>query len=188
MGYGKTVCAGNVSVLDQKANSQNDDDLEIKLADIRNNFKRINSTTRWSRIEQKDIDGESAEGGEALYYYTNQGLEKMVVRYYGESGQLLQEYYLMDGQLSFVFEKDYDYNHPLYYDEKAMRENGDTQFFDFAQSRIQETRYYFSKNHLIDMLGCQKDEENGVKSFAQQEKDVLMDFKTQLRRIKAHQK
>lgn len=48
---------------------------------------------------------ESTEGGEAKYYYQKNKLEKIITRIFGESGQILTEYYLLNGQLSFVYEK-----------------------------------------------------------------------------------
>lgn len=129
--------------------------LKDRLKPIQANFKRINSITQWTAIKKKIIEGESAEGGEAAYYYKGNRLEKIMARHYGEMGQLLIEYYLMNGKLSFVFEKDYKYNRPLFYDVKAMKENNDTEAFDFEKSEIIETRNYFEKGNLIHIVNSQ---------------------------------
>lgn len=129
--------------------------LKNRLKPIQVNFKRINSITKWTSIKKKSIEGESAEGGEATYYYKNKRLEKIMARHYGETGQVLIEYYLLNGNLSFVFEKDYKYNRPLFYDEKAMKENNDTEAFDFEKSEITETRNYFEKGSLIHIVNSQ---------------------------------
>ncbi|MCT2560897.1 hypothetical protein [Chryseobacterium herbae] len=123
--------------------------LTDRLKPIRSNFKRINSITKWSSIKKKDIEGESAEGGEAVFYEQKGRLEKITERLFGETGQMLTEYYLLNGKLSFVFEKIYKYNRPLYYDVKAMKENNDTEAFDFEKSEIEENRGYFEKGKLI---------------------------------------
>lgn len=141
--------------------SLNEDDMDTneylknRLKHIQVNFKRINSITKWTSIKKKSIEGESAEGGEATYYYKNKRLEKIMARHYGETGQVLIEYYLLNGNLSFVFEKDYKYNRPLFYDEKAMKENNDTEAFDFEKSEITETRNYFEKGSLIHIVNSQ---------------------------------
>lgn len=129
--------------------------LKDRLKPIQANFKRINSITKWTSIKKKSIEGESAEGGEASFYYKNKRLEKIIARHYGETGQVLIEYYLLNGNLSFVFEKDYKYNRPLFYDQKTMKENNDTEFFDFEKSEITETRNYFEKGSLIHIVNSQ---------------------------------
>lgn len=129
--------------------------LKDRLKPIQANFKRINSITKWSSIKKKNIEGESAEGGEATYYYKNNRLEKVMARHYGETGQVLIEYYLLNGKLSFVFEKDYEYNRPLFYDKKAMKENNDTEAFDFEKSEITETRNYFESGSLLYIVNSQ---------------------------------
>ncbi|MBX3164180.1 MAG: hypothetical protein KF900_06830 [Bacteroidetes bacterium] len=122
---------------------------ELKL--IRQNFKRINSITNWTSIDTLQLS-ETAEGGEAKYYYQNGRLEKVITRYFGETGQLLTEYYLLNGQLSFVFEKSHEYNRPMYYDTTAMKENNDTEAFDFEKSEIKEDRSYFENGSLIHKI------------------------------------
>lgn len=129
--------------------------LKDRLKPIRSNFKRINSIKKWTTIQKRDIEGESAEGGEALFYEQKGKLEKITARLYGEMGQLFIEYYLLDGKLSFVFEKNYHYNRPLYYNEKAMKENNDTEVFDFKKSKITESRNYFEKGNLIYIINTE---------------------------------
>lgn len=129
--------------------------LKDRLKPIQANFKRINSITKWTSIKKKDMEGQSAEGGEATYYYKNNRLEKVMARHYGETGQALVEYYLLNGKLSFVFEKNYEYNRPLFYDKKAMKENNDMEAFDFEKSEITETRNYFEGGSLLHIVNSQ---------------------------------
>lgn len=121
------------------------------LRPIRENFKRINSITKWTTIQKEDLDAPS-EGGEATFYYLSGNLEKIISRYFGETFQLLTEYYLLNGQLSFVFEKTYRYNRPFYYDSTSMKENKDNEAFDFKKSEIIEDRSYFEKGKLIHKM------------------------------------
>jgi hypothetical protein len=138
----------------------NEDDLPVndyltdRLKPIRTNFKRINSITNWASIDTEEL-WESTEGGEAKFYYQNGQLEKIVARHYGETFQLLTEYYLLNGQLSFVFEKFYKYNRPFYWDTTAMKEYNDTEAFDFDKSEIIEDRSYFDNGKLIHQISNQ---------------------------------
>lgn len=156
--------------------------LKDRLKPIQYNFKRINSITNWTSIKKQNIEGESAEGGEATYYYKNKRLEKIMARHYGEMGQTLVEYYLLNGKLSFVFEKDYKYNRPLFYDVKAMKENNDTEAFDFEKSEIMETRNYFEKENLIHIVNSQDCGAPFSGSYmSEEEKSIKEDFKRLLK-------
>ena len=122
-----------------------------RLKRIRENFKRINSIDKWSSITKEEFN-ESTEGGEASFYYSNQILEKIITRHYGEMFQRLTEYYLLHGKLSFVVEKTIRYNGPIYYDSVAMKENDDDQSFNLDSSKIEEDRSYFENNKLIHQV------------------------------------
>lgn len=168
--------------------SLNEEDIEAneylkdRLKPIQANFKRINSIAKWTSIKKKSIEGESAEGGEATYYYKNNRLEKIMARHYGETGQSLIEYYLLNGKLSFVFEKDYQYNRPLFYDAKAMKENNDMEAFDFEKSEITETRNYFEGGSLLHIVNSQDCGAPFSRNYMkEQDKSLKDDFKRLLK-------
>lgn len=129
------------------------DYLKEELAPIRANFKRINSISLkdWSSVVQKELH-ESAEGGAATFYYWNSNLEKIVVRHFGETGQKLTEFYLLNHELSFVLERSYNYNRPIYWDSTHMKENNDTEVFDYEKSEIMEDRSYFIKGKMVHAI------------------------------------
>lgn len=128
--------------------------LQEQLRPIRANFKRINSTTRWTKTVRKTLS-ETGEGGYATFYYLGKQLEKIVSRQFGETFQQLNEYYLLKGQLSFVLERSYQYNRPIYYDSTAMKAQNDTEVFDIDQSEIEENRSYFSQDKLLHLVNNQ---------------------------------
>lgn len=128
--------------------------LTERLKPIRANFKRINSISNWTTIKTKDIL-ETTEGGEAKFYYLNGQIEKITIRHFGETFQLLTEYYLLKGQLSFVFAKSYKYKKPIYYDSISMKENNDTEVFDFEKSDVVEDRSYFDNGKLLHQINSQ---------------------------------
>lgn len=128
---------------------------EIKA--IKANFSRINSIKNWTKIKEVETD-DSADGGYINYYYYNDKLEKIVVQKFGESGQYLAEYYLLNNKLSFVFEQDTTYNFPLYWKE-----------FDDKKSKIEESRYYFEDRKLIHFIGKSK-------NYKTESENTLNDF------------
>lgn len=151
--------------------------LSPALLPVKANFKRINSIVTWTKIVKKDLEG-SAEGGEAVFYYSNGLLEKIAARYYGEGFQQLTEYYLLNGGLSFVFEKSLKYNRPVYYDSAAITSNNDDQVFDLKKSDLNEIRSYFSNGKLIRQINNLI---TGANRLAEQ-KRLMEDF-TELRKM-----
>ena len=115
-------------------------DLTSRLMPIKENFKRINTVESWTSIDVKSL-WESIEGGEIKYYYQNDILEKIVTRHYGEMFQRLTEYYLLNGQLSFVYVKHYRYY----------------KTFDFENSEIFEHRSYYENGDIIHHISDQGD-------------------------------
>lgn len=115
---------------------------------IRDNFQRINAIMKWGAVDTADVD-ESAEGGEILYYYHNDSLQKMVLNVYGETGKRIAEYYLLKGDLSFVIEKSETYNRPIYADSAAMKENNDTQVFDKSWSEIEVDSVFYDNDQMV---------------------------------------
>lgn len=150
----------DVSLLQDSFNEDNstiNEHLVEKLKPIQENFKRINLITDWSFIDKEEL-WETTEGGEARYYYQNEQLEKIVTHQFGETFQVITEYYLLNGQLSFAYRKLYIYNRPIYYDSTMMKENNDNEMFDFEKSEIVEDRLYFANRKLIHQVYKQSSE------------------------------
>lgn len=130
--------------------------LTEKLKPIRENFKRLNSIDKgnWSSLVTKELDGTN-EGGEVTYYHWNNELDKIVAKEYGQTFQVLTEYYFLNGKISFVFQKVLKYNRPVYHDSIAMKEMNDNEAFDITKSEIVEERNYFDKEKLIHQLSSE---------------------------------
>ncbi|HOF17176.1 MAG TPA: hypothetical protein PLF32_09350 [Bacteroidales bacterium] len=150
-------------------------DLKDRLKPIKANFKRINAISNWCSIETEEL-WETTEGGEAKFYYQKGILEKIVTHHYGETFQLLTEYYLLNGELSFVFAKHYQYNRHVYYDSTAMVENNDTEVFDVEKSKITEKRSYFENGKLFHQINQESDSPLTDDYLLQEEKEIKTYF------------
>ena len=126
------------------------EDLKKQLDPVLRNSKRINSIKNWT-IKTKSL-WETTDGGQAKFYYKNGKLEKITTHYLSETFQKLTVYHLENQKLSFVFDKYYQYNRPMYYDSIAMKSNNDTEVFDFNKAEITVNRYYFLDQKLIYQL------------------------------------
>lgn len=125
-----------------------------RLKPIRANFKRINEITEWTSVDKRKLN-QSTEGGAATYYFLQDTLLKVVAIHFGETGKNIQEFYTKNGQLSFVFEQQYQYNRPITWDSTAMKENNDTETFDINESEIIEDRNYYENGVLIRQINNQ---------------------------------
>lgn len=125
-----------------------------RLKPIRANFKRINEITEWTSVDKRKLN-QSTEGGAATYYFLQDTLLKVVAIHFGETGKNKKEFYTKNGQLSFVFEQQFQYNRPITWDSTAMQENNDTETFDIDKSEIIEDRSYFENGVLIRQMNNQ---------------------------------
>ena len=96
-----------------------------------------------------EIWDESTEGGDAMAYYTEDGLKMIAVTWRYEAGKQLVEYYFDQGKLFFVFTKDFIYNRPVYWDKKQARLAKDGETFNPSQTKTEENRYYFKNQKLF---------------------------------------
>lgn len=129
------------------------DTLSTILKPIRENFRRLNSIEfeNWSSVVTKEMEG-TTEGGEVTFYHWNAELDKIVTKEYGETFQVLTEYYFLKGNISFVFQKTLKYNRPIYQNSAVMKEINDNEAFDLSKSKITEERFYFENGKLIFQL------------------------------------
>lgn len=137
--------------------SRNEEDVPVndylnnRLQPIRENFKRINSITKWSSIQKKD----DWVSGELTFFYLSSVLEKIVLREFGKNYQQLSEYYFLNGELSFVFEKHYKYNPSAESYSSRTQVNTGSKQLDAEQAQLIEDRSYFEKGKLIHQINSQ---------------------------------
>lgn len=118
--------------------------------DIRDHYETYDTTAA-------EVWDESTEGGEVIGYYDDGDLKLMEVWLYGETRRSKTEYYYNNGQLFFVFDVDYKYNRPIYWDEETAAQNNDTEAFDDDKTVILENRYYFKDEQLIRWIKHNKE-------------------------------
>lgn len=111
---------------------------------IEENYFRISSILNWTKIDTLAIEDESAEGGEAIFFFKENKLLKIHKLNFGEMSRWLNEYYFQDGNLSFVIERQYQYNRYFLDPE-----------FDFDKSEIIEDKSYFDDGVLLHQVNNQ---------------------------------
>lgn len=123
--------------------------LDNRIREIQKECNAINKSNIQS-IDSIEINDESTDGGLLKIFRDPSGkISKMVVWYYGETGKLMQEYYLKNEKLFFSFTQNYEYNRPYYWDAQKAKELGDSVAFDYSKSLIIENKYYFDKNENL---------------------------------------
>ena len=107
---------------------------------IREHYEQIQDSLKRCQIVTREIEGESAEGGELKAWLLDAAIVKMEVTHYGESGRKTQEFYLKGSEVVFVFEVTSIYDKPLS-GKVVSRE---------------EERFYFSVGKLLRWLNAKK--------------------------------
>jgi len=133
--------------LGEKDTTEIDENLLQKLQPIRENFESINSKNEWDSVVVKKmlIDDRNVR---ARLFYSEGEIEKIVIRHSVEDHQELTEFYLLNGELSFVYEKEYwylQYYKLDEYDEKKQKKEK----YSIALESSNETKSYFENGILI---------------------------------------
>lgn len=121
---------------------------------IRVYIAKIDSISNWSDSISKNVFL-TTEGGEAVYYFLQDTLAKVEAFLFGEMFQKHLKYYLKSDTLVFAYEKEINYNRPIFWDSISMKEIYDNEAFDFNQSLIIETESYFENGDLVRSIDNQ---------------------------------
>ena len=115
----------------------------------------------------------STEGGNATYYRDNDNKIKIITtELYGEMGMSYEEYYFNNDSMFFSYSEERNYNAPMYYDSTAAKSDGGEPF-DVKKTKIEQQRFYFSRNKLIQWLDPQMKSVAKDESYYKKEKDIL---------------
>lgn len=117
----------------------NSSDTAKIIEQIRDQYKNVNTNQTKYRLLEKDLMGETTEGGFMAAYIDQQDTRKIVATYYGETGKVIAEYYFNHSDLFFLLVKKYRYNKPI--DQPGSK-----------VASVKEDRYYFSNKKMIRWL------------------------------------
>lgn len=115
------------------------DDTSKIIEQIREQYKLVNINQTKYRMLEKDLMGETTEGGFMTAYIDQQYLRKIVTTYYKETGKVIIEYYFNHKDLFFAFAKEYHYNKPI--DQPGSK-----------VASVKQDRYYVSNKKMIRWL------------------------------------
>ncbi len=113
--------------------------VEQRTRPMKENVKRIEAIQNWTSVNTVNTGGDSTEGSYAKYYYREGTLEKVVSVQMGETGQEVTEYYLLNGKLSFVMEREYT---------AAAHGDNDNGIFD-NDPEMEGTKTYFEDGKVL---------------------------------------
>jgi hypothetical protein len=128
-----------------------DSTVEEKVKTIRAHYEEIETDLKRCTEVKSDLPDESTEGGELTAYLSGQSLRKLIAKFYGETGQAIEEYYFWNERPIFVLRVESHYNKPL---------------SGIAKSKTEE-RFYFADGVLIRWLDPAKKEVPAGPEFQQ---------------------
>jgi len=140
--------------------AQTEDELITK---VRERFNTINSFLDSYESIEKDIYGESAEGGWMKAYHIDGETVMLHCKFYGEMGNITEYYYYDNSSLFFVFTIKEIYSAPAYLEESEVVSK-------------EENRYYFHNKKMIRWLdNDRKKIDKNSKEFKEKETEILND-------------
>ena len=120
---------------------------EIKT--IKEHFNYVETNIEKFELATSTTFEESTDGATIKKYSDNGQLVKIRIEYLEETGKLFREFYIDNKQLLFVFDQEFNYNMPYYFDAKKAKEMGFDEGYDPKKTKKSEHRYYFYNNKLI---------------------------------------
>jgi hypothetical protein len=131
--------------------------VEEKVKTIRNRYDEIERSLGRCKQIERDVFGESTEGGGLTGYFSGKSLRKLEAKFYGETGQAHEEYYFWNDQLFFVLRVVSRYDKPL---------------SGIVKSKSQE-RFYFADGALIRWLDPGKKEVSAGPAFQERGREWM---------------
>jgi len=159
-----TSCTNNNIVgTDNKQSNTSIDTVQL-INTIKKEYLEINSKAAVYHKVEKNVFGQSAEGGVIIAYYDHKDFKKANTTFYGETGKVSTEYYFNKYGLFFAYSIKYLYDKPIYIKGSKI-------------ASIQENRYYLLKNQLIKWLDNNKKSVNpNSKEYQDENKYLLEDL------------
>lgn len=110
------------------------DTLQI-ISRINKKVESIDNKELSYRKVEKDLHGQSAEGGVLIAYYDGTALRKIKTTFYGEIGKSTFDYYLDEERFFYIKKECIHYDRPMYIE-------------DYKVTSVKESKYYFDNGDL----------------------------------------
>src|SRR5438067_7016673 len=103
------------------------------IKEIKTEYSEINLNEKKYKLLEKDLMGETTEGGIVSAFCDKDVPREIVAVYYRETGKTIEKYYFNKTGLFFAFSQNFIYDKPI--DQPG-----------FKVVDLHEDRYYFNKN------------------------------------------
>ncbi len=111
------------------------------LTEIRRLYKKTqDNKTSYTKKSLDDFEN-SSEGGELTGYFEKENLKLIEINYYGHMGKSVNEIYVNDSLIYFIFVQDYSYNAPSTSNQ-----------YDNSKTKVKENRYYLWNQDMISWV------------------------------------
>ncbi|WP_041649361.1 hypothetical protein [Marivirga tractuosa] len=108
------------------------------ITEIKKLYQETQDNKSIYKTQTQDDFENSSEGGVIIAYKDSKEVRLIEAKYYGHMGKTEAEFYYLNGQIYFIFLKEFRYNMP-------PTESG----FDQTKTTMEESRYYFWDNRMI---------------------------------------
>ena len=123
---------------------------------IESEFELIQTNLGTYKKVISETNLKSTEGNEIIAFYSCDKLKLIRTTGFGETGKIITDFYFKNEKLIFVLDQRFEYNRPIYWDEKIAKENSDNEIYDPNKTKINTDKYYFEKEILFLWLDNDK--------------------------------
>jgi hypothetical protein len=137
-------------------------DTSQMITGIQRDYAEINRHKKMYKVLEKDVPGETTEGGFIAVYCDGNSPREIIAINYGETGKTIEEYYFNQNGLFFAFVQGHFYNKPMYLRGSKV-------------VRTTEDRYYFNKKMMLKWVNNKKVKNAKSPEFASEAMTVSHD-------------
>ena len=144
------------------------------IKNITNEVVKINYNL--DNFEKEDFDSYefATEGTSGNIFFENNEIRKMHLEYFGETGKLIEDYYLKNGDLILIQQENYIYNAPIFVDSTMAIELGYQEGFNPDLTNIIEDKFYFNNNKMVGWIDSKLKSINPVSDTFETKESVLL--------------
>jgi hypothetical protein len=121
------------------------------ITDVNKKYEAINNKLGDYKSKRVDDITSKAEGN-IIGYYRSDEIKKIYAEHFSDTNRVFTEYYFDDGMLIFVLKQNFVYNCSNKISEDSAKVHKDSVWYDDKKTKLEISRFYFSKNKLVKWL------------------------------------
>ena len=151
--------------------------LQDPIAEIKDYYMYVNSNEASFSTVNGKVNANTSEEADVLTYLHEGKPVKVRIEFSGETGKLVSEYYIKDGQLLYASDQQHTYNRPVSMDSTKAAALGSSEWHDPTKSIVLKDQFFFWNGKLIKWVDSQDiPHEGGDNEWMKKERYYLGEY------------